>query len=127
MVGLCERGRGLHTDLLDESDGLGDGLRHLAPDHHDGQPPPAEGRGGDLLELRQGLFRRYDSHVFQLLQNQVGDLDPRRVVRRQRLQHADQLGDQPRDLVVLAVIVPILYMIPSQNLQLPVVVLALPL
>mmetsp|Transcript_10571 Transcript_10571/g.25884 ORF Transcript_10571/g.25884 Transcript_10571/m.25884 type:complete len:209 (+) Transcript_10571:149-775(+) len=116
-----------HVPLLDERHGFPQRLRHLQPHHDHAQAPAAEARGAELVAQRQALLAGDRAHVVELLQQRVGQRQPVRVARVQRLEHADELGDHAAELVVLLVIVAVLQVVPPHHLHLAVVVLGFPL
>lgn len=103
--------------LLNKSDGLLEGLRHLQADHDDGQPPPTEAGSAQPLQLFQALPCGDDPHVMQLVQQFLRKVDAGRVGRAQLLDDCCQGGDLTNQLVVLLVVIAVLDMVPPHHLH----------
>jgi len=116
-----------HVSLFDERACFFQRFRHFHPHHDDAEPSPAEGGGGQFFQPHEASFRLYESHVVQFLQECLGELDPRGIVRFHLGERVHEFGHHPGDFVVRGVIFPVLYVVSAQHLQFSVLVLSLPL
>mmetsp|Transcript_12060 Transcript_12060/g.33202 ORF Transcript_12060/g.33202 Transcript_12060/m.33202 type:complete len:236 (-) Transcript_12060:124-831(-) len=115
-----------HLPLLHEGDGRPHGLRHLQSHHDHRQPPSAQRRCRDVLRVLERRHLVYQAQIAHLGEQLVRHGHAKRIAGLQRLELGGQLRDHAADAGVGSVVLPVLDVIPSEDLGHPEVVFTFP-